>query len=69
MKQFKSVFKRTCSIALILLIVSIGGTSVYAADNNQKDYTEEKTICRATIEDDFADDRVLVVLNKNKPKF
>ena len=64
MKKISSIFRKICIFILIFSFLFIGGTSVYAADNNQKDYMEEKTYCAATIEDDFADDRVLVVLNK-----
>ena len=55
-------------IAIILAVGSLlmAGTAnvVWAKDSNHSD----KIICQATLEDDFADDCVLVVIDKENSK-
>ncbi len=52
---------------LAISILPMGSISANAAEiNNVKEYVEQKIFCNATIEDDFSDDRVLIVLNKNE---
>lgn len=45
----------------VLSMLLQSGIFAYAAEN---DFSEEKSYCTATFEDDFADNRVLVALNK-----
>jgi len=59
----KNTFKKITVICLIFLILSIYGTNICFADSNEAaETTEAKIYCKATIDDDFADNRVLIVL-------
>ena len=54
-------------IAVLMMVAVFAGQGyssyVYAKSNNNLE--EEKVYCSATIEDEFAEDSVIVVLDKN----
>ncbi|MGN1155042.1 MAG: S8 family serine peptidase [Agathobacter sp.] len=62
-------FLKAISIILCVLIMFTSSKTVYMADKiyieQSENTSDEKIYCNATLEEDFADNRVLVVLDKN----
>ena len=58
--------KRILSTLLALTMLLTVNTYIYAAENS--DDKSDKIICQATLDDDFADDCVIVVIDKSNSK-
>ena len=65
MKKTKKLLSVFLSAVMLLSVFTLTGT--YAEDEFIEDepVEEEKIFCKATLEDDFADDRVIVVLKNS----